>query len=605
MQNKALLKRLEGLQAKCDALKQTEIRAEVEASVRSSLVQLVEVKAPSSSVEAAPAAAVKPTVSATACWCMHLGTSSFDCSSIAAQSLTRLCGRVRVDAAVPVAKPAATAAAAPAPAPAAVVPHKAATPTTATTAASSTTTAATAAINSVAHRLESMLSSERRKSILGGASTSSNGNTRGAEAVALAERCALLAPGLSPEQENLVADLESLMLLQAEEATIMNAKMKAAAATSEQQKAAVTAANKESALLRTTIAELQQQNSRIQLYERCIACTRCSIIAGKTALCSATLQPAVPALNISNEQQQYLLLARSSVTAAKVVTRKLSSTAATAAQRPSLQQPLANTAPLLRQLDELKSDLAASDAARRAAARAADAATLDLQQARIECNVYRTRHSEAAHELALAIADLEATDDAAPPSAAVAAATATLRGVGLAATAAAQKEAALTAEVAKLREELAAALQELDETSQYVRALEERLESLGYEPVGMASIGSSDSLAAASGGVEETFALVLLLFCLLLNGVVHVIRLLHYAMRVAHTYVKSTANEQAAVEQFSTAELTAKDRGRRTTATSMYSHSNSSSSCRGQGYSQSTTNSSAASYCYYHYCTAE
>eukprot|EP00953_Heterococcus_sp_UTEX-ZZ885_P008680 5177-Heterococcus_DN1.PRE.3 len=231
MQNKALLKRLEGLQAKCDALKQTEIRAEVEASVRSSLVQLVEVKAPSSSVEAAPAAAVKPTVSATACWCMHLGTSSFDCSSIAAQSLTRLCGRVRVDAAVPVAKPAATAAAAPAPAPAAVVPHKAATPTTATTAASSTTTAATAAINSVAHRLESMLSSERRKSILGGASTSSNGNTRGAEAVALAERCALLAPGLSPEQENLVADLESLMLLQAEEATIMNAKMNAGVST--------------------------------------------------------------------------------------------------------------------------------------------------------------------------------------------------------------------------------------------------------------------------------------------------------------------------------------------------------------------------------------
>jgi hypothetical protein len=76
-----------------------------------------------------------------------------------------------------------------------------------------------------------------------------------------------------------------------------------------------------------------------------------------------------------------------------VVTRKLSSTAATAAQRPSLQQPLANTAPLLRQIDELKSDLAASDAARRAAARAADAATLDLQQARIECNVYRTRYA--------------------------------------------------------------------------------------------------------------------------------------------------------------------------------------------------------------------
>jgi hypothetical protein len=82
------------------------------------------------------------------------------------------------------------------------------------------------------------------------------------------------------------------------------------------------------------------------------------------------------------------------VTAAKVVTRKLSSSAATAAQRPSLQQPVpANTAPLLRQIDELKSDLAASDAARRAAARAADAATLDLQQARIECNVYRTRYA--------------------------------------------------------------------------------------------------------------------------------------------------------------------------------------------------------------------
>jgi hypothetical protein len=62
-QNKALVKRLEGLQAKCDALKQKDLRAEVEASLRSSL-QSVEVKAPSSSVEAAPAAAAKPTVSA-------------------------------------------------------------------------------------------------------------------------------------------------------------------------------------------------------------------------------------------------------------------------------------------------------------------------------------------------------------------------------------------------------------------------------------------------------------------------------------------------------------------------------------------------------------
>jgi hypothetical protein len=234
------------------------LRAEVEASVRSSLVQLAEVQAPSSSVEVSPAAAVKPTVSATACWCMHvyrftvsvnatvstqrslslscvlagyiklrlqlncssefdktMWTCSSDITSLSAWILTRKtrnltnilswcphCAQsvLQVDAAVPVAK-AATAAAAPAPAPAAVVPHKAATPTTATTAASSTTTAATAAINSVAHRLESMLSSERRKSILGGASTSSNGNTRGAEAVALAERCALLAPGLSLEQE--------------------------------------------------------------------------------------------------------------------------------------------------------------------------------------------------------------------------------------------------------------------------------------------------------------------------------------------------------------------------------------------------------------------
>jgi hypothetical protein len=53
-------------------------------------------------------------------------------------------------------------------------------------------------------------------------------------------------------------------------------------------------------------------------------------------------------------------------------------------------------------------------------------------------------------------------------------------------------------QVAKLRDELAAALQELDETSQYVRALEERLESLGYQPVGMASIDSTDSTAAAT-----------------------------------------------------------------------------------------------------------
>jgi hypothetical protein len=60
-QNKALLKRLEGLQAKCDALKQKELRAEVEASVRSSL-QVVEVQAPSSSVEVT---AAKPTVSDT------------------------------------------------------------------------------------------------------------------------------------------------------------------------------------------------------------------------------------------------------------------------------------------------------------------------------------------------------------------------------------------------------------------------------------------------------------------------------------------------------------------------------------------------------------
>jgi hypothetical protein len=108
---------------------------------------------------------------------------------------------LQADATVPVAKPATAASVAAVAAAAAAAPLKAPTPTATTTAVSGTTTAATAAINSVAHRLESMLSSERRKSILGGASTSNGGSSRGAEAVALAERCAFLAPGLSIEQE--------------------------------------------------------------------------------------------------------------------------------------------------------------------------------------------------------------------------------------------------------------------------------------------------------------------------------------------------------------------------------------------------------------------
>ncbi|KAG5178430.1 hypothetical protein JKP88DRAFT_264646 [Tribonema minus] len=173
------------------------------------------------------------------------------------------------------------------------------------------------------------------------------------------------------------------------------------------------------------------------------------------------------------------------VSAAKVVTRRLSATAPPLSTDGSA--PKKPHAPLgaahMRQVDALRAQLAAAEAERRAAARRCEALELELAAARMEADLYRTRHAAAAKELAAAVAELEAGGDdatAAAPSAAVAAAAATLASVPDIQAAAAARLRAVEAEAVKCREKREQLTVELDETAQYVVILEDRLAGLGY-----------------------------------------------------------------------------------------------------------------------------